>query len=1061
MYIIFNKLTHSSNYIIVWFLRKIIVYLKFCQNVEHRVMHIQTLKTFYTHCNHGVHELFEKTAALYPNHIAVTYENEQLNYKQLNEQSNQLAHFLKRKGVTIGTKVAINLNKSINLIIAILGILKAGGVYIPLDPIYPKERLNRILLDVDPEFLITQKTYDHLFDEFDKPHRKLILENELPFIAKELCDNLNIKIKPESLAYIIYTSGSTGNPNGVMIEHRGVARLFLKQEKLYHFTCDDVWTLSHSYAFDFSVWEIWGALFHGAKLVIVPNCFLHSPDKFFNLMIEQNVTILNKTPTAYEQLLNYQLNHQKTVPDLKITKLRTVFIGGEHWKENLVDLHIQCFPKTRLFNQYGPTECTVWATSARIYCPILGRKKLSIGYPIANTQVYLLDDNQQAVPFGMVGELYIGGEGVARGYFNRPELTKAKFIPKKLNDTLSDKLYKTGDLCRYQEDGSLEFISRVDNQIKFHGFRIEPGEIETLLCQHPMIKQAVVDLKENVKTNNKQLIAYIVKNEKKTITISDNYIQNNCIQQKNRSQLDNRIQLEQENIKKWQTIYDAIYDQPCPTQDPTFNILGWHDSHTGKLIASEQMKEWVDCTVQRILDLKPKRVLEIGCGTGLLLLRLAPHCESYYGTDISFKALDYLNTIIKKEQLTTVTPITLEKSAAHECLENSPVLFDTVILNSVIQYFPSKEYLYQVLKTVVKQVKPGGTIFIGDVINFTLKNLFQPSNESQLLIKPSFFTDLTQEISDITHVDVLLKRGHFLNEMTKFRYDVILKVGPVDPINSLKESKPFEWYDWSPEHWSLTNIKQFILDKKPNIFGLSNIKNARLNHDHDTRLNHEQNEAIDPEQLWSININNHHLNKAVENYKVTLSCFNDYSDGSYDAIFERVTPNDKLFSYLNTKNKKRLVNESVEYEYANEPLEYELNQQIITELNNSLRNKLPDYMIPSSFVFLKNIPLTLNGKIDRKLLKTIEQETRQTNNFYVPPQTAVEIQLSQIWAELLGITNPGLYDNFFELGGNSLLGVSLISKIKKRFSIDIPYYSLFESPTLTQLTRIITVLLNN
>ncbi|WP_375501417.1 amino acid adenylation domain-containing protein [uncultured Nostoc sp.] len=454
-----------------------------------------------------IHQLFEAQVERTPDAIAVTFEQEQLTYQQLNTRANQLAHHLQTLGVGEETLVGICTERSLLMVIGILAILKAGGAYVPLDPTYPKERLGYMLADAQLSVLLTQK---HLLETLPvhKGQTLCLDQYENLFITQSTA-NLSSKATSENLAYVIYTSGSTGQPKGVLINHSNVARLFTAVQPWYNFDQQDVWTLFHSYAFDFSVWEIWGALLYGGRLVIVPYSVTRSPNAFYELLLKEQVTVLNQTPSAFHQLIQVETANQT-----ENLNLRLVIFGGEALDiQSLQPWFARHGDKSpQLVNMYGITETTVHVTYRPLTVADLQTTGSMIGRPIPDLQVYLLDKNQQLVPIGVPGEMYVGGAGVARGYLNRPELSASKFIANPFSHEEGARLYKTGDLARYLRDGNIEYLGRIDNLVKIRGFRIELGEIEAVLSEHPQVQQAVVIAREDT-PDDKRLVAYVVSNQ--------------------------------------------------------------------------------------------------------------------------------------------------------------------------------------------------------------------------------------------------------------------------------------------------------------------------------------------------------------------------------------------------------------------------------------------------------------------------------------------------------------------------------------------------------------------
>ncbi|UTR13170.1 amino acid adenylation domain-containing protein [Salipaludibacillus sp. LMS25] len=458
-------------------------------------------------------QLFEKQANLTPDNIAVTVDGKALTYDALNRKANQLARYLVKKGVGPGVIVALTLPRSHDLIVAILAVLKAGATYLPLDPDYPKERLTYMVEDAKPMMVVTNEgLMSRLANDELTLDDKRIQESWVMESYENLTnDERMTPLVSAHAAYIIYTSGSTGKPKGVVIPHKNVVRLFEATSHWYQFSKDDVWTMFHSYAFDFSVWEIWGALLHGGKLVIVPYEVSRAPDQFLQLLAEEKVTVLNQTPSAFYQL-NYADEQDKTSSDR--LHLRYVVFGGEALDlrrlQSWYERHDEDEPK--LINMYGITETTVHVSYVALTEQMILEDRGSvIGESIPDLHVYVLDDYLQPVPDGVAGEMYVSGAGLARGYLGRPDLTSDRFVANPFSKH-GERMYRTGDLAKRDTDGTLLYIGRSDQQVKLRGFRIELEEIESVLEAHHDIIQAAVDVKER-QVGDKRLVAYIVTQE--------------------------------------------------------------------------------------------------------------------------------------------------------------------------------------------------------------------------------------------------------------------------------------------------------------------------------------------------------------------------------------------------------------------------------------------------------------------------------------------------------------------------------------------------------------------
>ncbi|NWE86102.1 amino acid adenylation domain-containing protein, partial [Pseudomonas edaphica] len=440
-----------------------------------------------------IHAQVEAHAAAQPNAIALRFDTQRITYRQLNERANQVAHRLLAEGIRPDDRVAICVERGPEMIIGLLGILKAGAGYVPIDPAYPLERIAYTLADSAPVAVLVQADTQHLVGDLTRI--------DLNSLRAESIVNPRVALSPAHLAYVIYTSGSTGLPKGVMIEHRHVARLFTATEHWFGFNANDVWALFHSFAFDFSVWEIWGALMHGGQLLIVPQLVSRSPDECYALICDAGVSILNQTPSAFRQLIAAQ--------SAQAHSLRQVIFGGEALEPGMLKpWYARAINAgTQLVNMYGITETTVHVTYRALEAADAQLVGVSpIGVRIPDLQLYVLDARREPLPMGVVGELYVGGAGVARGYLNRDQLNAERFLA---DPATGLRMYKTGDLGRLLADGSVEYLGRNDDQVKIRGFRIELGEIEATLASANGVRDAVVIARED-EPGDKRLVAYVI-----------------------------------------------------------------------------------------------------------------------------------------------------------------------------------------------------------------------------------------------------------------------------------------------------------------------------------------------------------------------------------------------------------------------------------------------------------------------------------------------------------------------------------------------------------------------
>ncbi|MCU7244372.1 MAG: amino acid adenylation domain-containing protein [Microcystis aeruginosa WS75] len=1001
-----------------------------------------------------IHQLFEEQAKLYPERVAVIFENQELTYQELNEKANQLGHYLQKLGVKPEELVGIYLERSLEMVVGLLAVLKAGGAYVPLDPNYPQERLSYLLEDTGVKVIITAELLRGLLDEY--PGIVVALDTDWPAISQESQNNCDSGVAGENLAYVIYTSGSTGKPKGAMNTHQGIRNRLLWMQDTYQLTNSDRILQKTPFSFDVSVWEFFWPLLAGATLVVAKPEGHKDSIYLIQLIQEQQITTLHFVPSMLRVFL------QET--ELKeCSSLKRVLCSGEALPLDLTQRFFEHF-NCELHNLYGPTEAAIDVT----YWPCLpGSEKaiVSIGQPIANTQIYILNPHLQPVPIGIVGELHIGGIGLARGYLNRPELTDQKFIPNPfakvagaIGGEIRAKLYKTGDLARYLPDENIEFLGRIDHQVKIRGFRIELGEIETILSEHPAVEQAVVIASET-ETGSKTLIAYVVgqSQEGELLATSE------------------KGQLFDEQIEQWQSLYNQIYSQTSADSEGIFNIVGWNSSYTGEPIPVAQMREWLDDKVKVILAQQPKKVLEIGCGTGLILFQVAPHCQHYWGTDISSVALDHIQRINQEGPKLEQIRLFTRTADNFEGLESEG--FDTIILNSVVQYFPHIDYLLRVLEGAIKVLTPGGCIFLGDVRNLQLMAAFHADvelykanpedsirdfkqlvqrkieQENELFIDPDFFRAIQSYFPQITEVEIHLERGRYHNELTQFRYNVVLRIGTiVDFSTDLQE------LNWTEQQLTLSEVRNQLGTSEglrvigvPNLRLFGPLKIVELLNNSQDFGTIEEFKAIKSDIIPENAVETEDFSALAAD--LSLSVWVTWSDtpDCYDVIFaplENSRRNYIAFTPTHTAKPEWQL-------YANHPLRSKLNSKLIPQLRSYLQKQLPEYMIPHAFVQLDSIPLTNNGKIDRRALPSPSYNSLRNSENFVAPCTPLEEILALIWAEVLGIEEVGIHDNFFELGGDSIRAIQVIAKARQMgFHFSLP--QLLQHQTIQELANCVS-----
>ena len=991
-----------------------------------------------------VHQLIEAQVKRRPEKVAVVFEDEQISYGELNGRANKLARHLRKHGVGPEVLVGICVERSLEMMVGLLGILKAGGAYVPLDPAYPRERLSFMLENAGVTVLLTQQRWLEVFPEYGG--QVVCLDEDWREIERENDGELAINNTPENLAYVIYTSGSTGKPKGVQISHRAVINFLRSMQQRPGLHESDALLSVTTLSFDIAGLELYLPLVVGARLVVVSREVAADGRQLAEQLTRPGVSVMQATPATWRMLLDAEWQGNEHLK---------VLCGGDMLPRELAE---QLQAKSgELWNLYGPTETTIWSTVEEIESVESG---VSIGRPIANTKVYILDPHLEPVPIGVAGELYIGGAGLARGYLGQPELTAEKFIPDPFGEVAGGSLYRTGDLARYLADGRIEHLGREDHQVKVRGFRIELGEIESVLAEHPEVRESVVIARDDG-PGNPQLLAYVVRNH----------------DHKNSDQLIS--ELESEQVSQWQVVWDQTYQETDAPEDPSFNISGWNSLYTGSPIPAEEMREWVDATVERVLALRPKRVLEIGCGTGLLLFRISPHCDQYLGTDSSPAALRYI-----QQQLSVsgneLPQVTLLQRVADDLSAIGIEAFDVVILNSVVQYFPSVDYLVRVLEGALKVVRPGGSLFLGDLRSLRLLDAFHTSvqlhdarssssvnelrqraqkeaaQEKELVLDPGLFAAIKSHLPQINRVEIQLKRGRYRNELTKFRYDAILHIGngPVPRVEG-------RWLHWQKDLPDIAALSQMLIESRPEILGVTGLLNARVAEDvraleliiaedapgtvAELRKALSQFSiagTVDPEDLWILG---NELGYDVELKWGAESRYN------CDLVLRRRgTPVTEL-APLDQRRAEVKPDEKSWTRYASNPLQAEIARNLVPELRRLLTEKLPEHMMPSAFVLLDALPLTANGKINRRALPVPGESRPELEADYVAPRTPAEELLAAIWGEVLKLNQIGVNDDFFQLGGHSLLATQVISRIREQFSVELPLRYLFEFPTVAGL----------
>ncbi len=958
----------------------------------------------------SIHRMIEEQVDRTPDAIALRAYGRTFTYGQLDGHANALAKTLRENGAERETLVGVCADRSPEMLVAILAVLKAGAAYVPIDPKYPAERIAYILQDSKAPLLLTQRALSGSLPQTEGT-RSLFIDDSLTQSAwRESSDT-----QPADLAYVIYTSGSTGQPKGVAIEHRN-ATTFIDWAKTVHSAEELSGVLfSTSICFDLSVFEMFVTLSSGGAVILAANAL-----DLKNHPHLADITLINTVPSAISELVDAKL----VPPSVKVVNL-----AGEALPTALVDRIYQETSVAKVHDLYGPSEDTTYST----YTLRKAGETASIGRPISNTRAYVLDPNGKLLPPGVPGELHLGGAGLARGYLHRPELTDAKFIRDPFSADPSARLYKTGDLVRHFENGELQFLGRLDHQVKLRGYRIELGEIESLLASHPSVEQAVATVHEG------KIAAYLRTSGNASgegTTIWEN---------------------------QWDLLYSSALEQSGGAQLDRLDsvIAGW----AGVENLEAQVTEWIDTTIDRIRNYGGRRILEIGCGTGQILSRLAPDAEAYWAADISQVAIEALRKNHPQPQ------VTLFHRPADDFSGIPDGHFDTVIINSVAQYFPSAAYLADVLEKAALTLRPGGRIFLGDIQSNALlpvhhaealaarapagttsgqlreKVALRLAGETELSLDPDWFTHLRGQLPSLSHTEILLRRGKVTNETNIYHYDVVLHVGQVPSLLPAPAATPWK-------NLNLEQLEALLMDSREPLH-LTGIPDARLASALAFHHALEQGPADAPlpqaTPALPSAVSAEDLSSVAENlgFRAHVRWQGDGTAGLLEAIL--IPKADTSLPAWPERTPEKSAEAS-----ANQPASAgnKANAELSSILRGYLGERLPDYMVPSSFTVLESLPLTPNGKIDRKALPAPSHaDDASSTREILPPRNDTERQLVEIWKQVLGKADVGIGDDIFDLGGDSIL-IFQITTRATRAGISITPAQVFRQRTIAGLSSV-------
>jgi amino acid adenylation domain-containing protein len=991
----------------------------------------------------GVERQFVAQAARTPDALAVVGSEESLTYRQLDERSNQLARELIKLGVTSEVRVGLLQERTPDLLVSLLAVLKAGGAYVPLDPAFPRARLAYLLEDSAPTVVLTtSELWQQLGLEAAPSTHVLCLDQQREHLERHSVATLPPRATADDLAYLIYTSGSTGQPKGVAIPRNALANHAGYFVERYELAPGDRVLQAISLSFDAAGEEIFPALVAGQTLVLVSDPRHLTGRQLLESCRRHQIALLH-LPTA---LWHECVAELPTQDGTAIPSLKCVLVGGETPRtDRLAQWQAFVGPRVRFLHAYGVTEATISSTIFELPhgISLSDLARLPIGTPIANSRAYVLDAQQQPVPAGAIGQLYVAGAGLARSYWRRPDLTAERFPTL---TQLGERLYATGDLVRWSATGQLEFCGRCDEQIKLRGLRIEPGEIQRALTDTGQVRSALVALR-NDDAGQPRLTAYVVPNEPADSSDCDH-----------------------QHVDQWETLFDATYRQASAASDPTFNIAGWNSTYTQTPIPAAEMRSWVDETCDRIRALQPKRVLEIGCGSGLILWRVAPHCQRYVATDFSAATIDRLQSLLREPQFASL-PVELHQRRADEFHGLPRGEFDVVVINSVVQYFPSAEYLRTVLRGALECLRPGGTLYLGDIRSHELWHamassveLFQASDdcplddlrrrverrqqrEQELLVSGRFFAEFIAQECPGASLSLERKLGPAPNELNKFRYEVAIQLSTSNQSTHPATHEFESWWDALATSGDAPHHAAWII---------RNVADPRLQDDlAQTELLDTGVEGTAADLRASVSEHPGDLLQSLAEFatangrRLHLALRGDALPGTFDAVF---LPGDNELSLAEVVPYRLPSNTAGPL--SNRPAQRDEQRTFVRQLRQQLAHRLPSYMLPSPIEVIDRIPLTVHGKIDFAALPAPRAGAAAERDVRTP-RDEMETQLVEIWSTLLDVSTVGIDDDFFELGGHSLLAVRMMTRIEEQFGRRLALGTLFQRPTVEYLAEIL------
>ena len=924
-------------------------------------------------------------AATRPGHLALTDGATHMTYAELWRDSDRLAGRLAAAGVAPETRVGVLIERGCAWIVAMLAVLKTRATYVALSAKMPTDMIAGCCADGTIELLLVSGTAKDQMDGNGLDGVACLVFGQSD---DSVADFRPAPIDPGLAAYMIFTSGSTGKPKPVVVEHRALDNLVTWHSREYATADADVRaTQLASATFDAHIWEIFPYLCSGATVRIVDEATRLDMGKLARLLAQEAIThTFLPTPLA-EAFMSM-------VDGSTLPAVRFLLTGGDALKRT------QWHGTARLVNHYGPTEGAVVATSGYVDG---GDGLPPIGLPIDGVRTTVLDEDGHRVAVSGLGNLHIAGRNLARVYFGDPRATAASFVPDPASAD-GQRMYRTGDIVWEHGDGQLQYVSRIDAQIKVRGIRIEPAEVERAILSTQSVTDACV-VKSATRDNT--LVAFVAMDADASPDEDPD-----------------------SSVGEWSALYDDVY---AGGREDEFT--GWNSSYDGTPIERGQMRSWAQATADRILRYgRNRKVFELGVGSGILLTRLAAEVQSYQGCDLSSRGIDWVRNRVQRELPDLASSICLDRAAAHEIDAGSHGKHDMVIVNSVVQYFPDRAYLENVLDAVYSMVNPGGVLFIGDVRDFRLQPVFLDSvqrfndqqghhdgrtGDDELFVDPALFFVWAQARQLTADIRVLPKNSPHDNELSRFRYDVVIHRREPQPVHS-----PGQRHDWIDERLSINEAELLSLSD------LDSFVIERIPYVDDPTLVFELTRIFE-DRDWS-----------------TEAILNGQPAGHFALqVFKReagppaAPAHDSMAADRLTSSPRRH------------------DQRIVAAIRGQLADSLPGYMVPDLILVRDRLPLTDNGKVDRRALERAPLPSSESD--YVAPVTPLERVVERWLAEALEVEGVSRNSDFFDLGGNSLRAIRLIGKVNEELGIDIPVHFIFDNPSVEKLAMALTQLIGD